>query len=421
MTAPRRRRGSRGPARAVPLTLTLTLTLALAACVGESEGTGHEAQTAAAPATSTATAAPGAGPADEPEPLPYEADQPLSPDVTDAGAAFLIATGRLPVGHSGGAFGVMLRSLTTRPAPDVLLLGDSMAQQGIDPAVLGELLSERAGEEVTVFNAASGRARWGVNRLVVETMLDQDLVPEVAVLVISTRAAEGDLYYRGTVQHRSISHVVQGCDREPGNSWTEEDEEACRRSLASPRARFATAGGEVEWVRSGHELPTSAEIRPGIFLRADGYLDHPSISLAEHEEQSRERIARGFPGWPGIQDEAVEDVGEIARQLRERGVHVLSVEIPYPTQHQDNLEEAWPRYDERRQKAAAALAASADLPHFPVASFGDWMSDGDVRDTIHLSGRGGPKFARQLVEDLPGFADEILSGIDGDDEAPGTD
>src|SRR3546814_15757537 len=53
-------------------------------------------------------------------------------------------------------------------APDVMLFGDSMTQQGVDPEVLGKELAKEAGSEVVAFNGASSRARWGDRKSVVE-------------------------------------------------------------------------------------------------------------------------------------------------------------------------------------------------------------------------------------------------------------
>lgn len=343
-----------------------------------------------------------------------EFDQPLAGDVTVEELEELMDAGRLPVGpaHSG-AFETMTNAMRLQPAHDVMLFGDSMTQQGIDPDVLGERLSELAGREVTVFNAGSSRARWGINRMVGRYAEHVDRLPDVAVLVISTRAVESDAFYRNTVQHSPFSHVVEGCDRpyDP-ETFDEADAALCEADRSDLLHRFRRGGGQVEWAREGNPLQQTLPIHGASVLRANGMIAHPGISAEEAKEASVKGAERGFPGFPTNHDSATAQYRDLVEHLRSRGVTVISTEIPYPVAHQQTTEEKWGTYDERRQQAAATLADQGGTEHFPVKEFGPWWGDGSSRDAIHLSHEGAVDFAHQLVDDVPGFAEAILAGLD---------
>ncbi|WP_241478476.1 hypothetical protein [Nesterenkonia sp. AY15] len=296
------------------------------------------------------------------------------------------------------------------PAPDVVIFGDSMTQQGLDPTELGQLLSAATGDEVSVFNGASSRARWGMNLLLARYMVSLDDLPSVALMGISTRAAERDDFYKSEGSKSAFSSMVEGCDRPISDTWDEEDAARCERDVADPLFRFRVGGEQVARAQEGLPAQTSLRINEGSRLRSDGFMVHPGVSAAEAEEISDTRMERGFPGFPTVHDEAVADFGSVADLLRSHGVTVLAFEIPYTPVHQANLEEAGRDYDARRQDSAQSLTAPHDVQLFPVDEFGPWWGDGDSRDAIHLAPQGASKFARQLTE-IPGFIDEVQEGL----------
>ncbi|SNC61905.1 hypothetical protein SAMN05445756_0579 [Kytococcus aerolatus] len=413
---------SRGAQAAVSI---LTVGLFLTAC-----GEGQEDPSATGSSTSASPASPseGSGPeasggknasggkeAKGPNGLAPQPDfnESLPADVTAAQLEELIAEQRIPVAPThGGAFETMTNALTLQPRHDVMLFGDSMTQQGVDPEVLGELLSEEAGREVSVFNAASSRARWGVNTLVARYAASIDKLPDVAVLVVSTRAAENDAFYSGEVQHTPFSHVVEGCDRPAADTWTAQDATTCRRDVRDLRFRYRQGGGQVEWALDGNPLQQTLNFRKGSHVLANGQITHPGISEAAARKASEERGERGFPGFPTTQDAAVEQFTELVDFLESEGVTVITTEVPYTPAHQDTLEEMGRDYDQRRQEAARSLAEAAGVEHFPVDRFGSWWGDGSSRDAIHLAPEGAKGFSRQLVEDVPGFGDAVVAGLD---------
>ncbi|WP_201466342.1 SGNH/GDSL hydrolase family protein [Janibacter melonis] len=341
-------------------------------------------------------------------------NEPLADDVTTAQLQRLVDEERVPVAPThGGAFETMTNSLRVLDeAPDVMIFGDSMTQQGIDPQVLGEQLAERTGSPVSVFNAASSRARWGVNRMVARYARSVDRLPQVAVLSISTRAAEDDGFYTSTVQRTPFSHVVEGCDRPSSPVWDAAERADCEADRTDLRHRFALGGGQVRRALDGRALQTTLQIAPGSRLRADGMIEHPSMTRAEVEQRSRTRLAeRGFPGFPTILQSSIDEFTELVDLLEAEGVTVISTEIPYSPAHQAGLERIGRDYDAKRQKAAARLAREGGTQHFPVASYGDWWGDGSSRDEIHLAPQGAADFTEQLVDDTPGLADAIEAGL----------
>ncbi|WP_374929084.1 hypothetical protein [Kytococcus sedentarius] len=231
-----------------PVVLLLSLGLLVTGCTGPQGSPGADDTT-------------GVDSSDGLDPQP-DFNQPLDDDVTAEQLQSLIDERRIPVAPThGGAFETMTNALTLQPRHDVMLFGDSMTQQGVDPQVLGELLSEQVGREVTVFNAASSRARWGVNTLVARYAASLDKLPDVAVLVVSTRAAENDSFYSGEVQHSPFSHVVEGCDRPAKGTWTEADAETCRRDVEDLRFRYRDGGGQVQWALDGNPLQQTLNFR----------------------------------------------------------------------------------------------------------------------------------------------------------------
>ncbi|PRZ11699.1 SGNH/GDSL hydrolase family protein [Nesterenkonia sandarakina] len=339
-------------------------------------------------------------------------NESLTQDVTTEQIEDWSAQDLLPVAPAhGGAFETMTNALgAADPAPDVVIFGDSMTQQGVDPAELGQLLSEATGDDVSVFNGASSRARWGINRLLARYIVSLDELPSVALMGISTRAAERDDFYTSEGAKSPFSSMVEGCDRPASDAWGEADAARCERDVADPLFRFRTGGGQVVRAEEGQPAQTSLRIREGSRLRSDGFMIHPGVSAAEAEEISDTRMERGFPGFPTVHDEAVADFGEAADLLRSHGVTVLAFEIPYTPVHQANLEAEGRNYDARRQESAQALTDPHDVRLFPVDEFGSWWGDDHSRDAIHLAPEGATEFARQLTE-IPGFLDEVQAGL----------
>lgn len=357
--------------------------------------------------------APDAPAAPEDDAFPtVEFNQPLTADVTAEQLDEWTAGGLLPLAPAhGGAFETMTNALrATEPAPDVIIFGDSMTQQGVDPAELGQLLTDATGEEISVFNGASSRARWGVNLLLARYVVSLEDPPSVALMGISTRAAERDSYYTAEEAKSPFSSMVEGCDRPRSDAWSEADAARCERDIADPVFRFRTGGDQVARAQEGQPAQTSLRLDADSTLRSDGLIAHPGVSAAEAEEISDTRMERGFPGFPTVHEEAVADFGAAVELLRSHDVTVLAFEVPYTPVHQANLEEAGRDYDARRQEAARALTAPHDVPLFPVDEFGDWWGDGDSRDAIHLSPQGAVQFARQLTQ-IPGFLEEVEAGL----------
>lgn len=339
-------------------------------------------------------------------------NQPLTADVTGAQLDDWTVQGLLPVAPAhGGAFETMTNALrAAQPGPEVIIFGDSMTQQGVDPAALGELLSDATGDDVSVFNGASSRARWGINLMLARYVVSLENPPSVALMGISTRAAERDDFYTTEGAASAFSSMVEGCQRPTSDTWGEADVARCERDVADPLFRFRVGGEQVARAQEGQPAQTSLWIRQGSRLRSDGFMVHPGVSAAEAQEISDTRMERGFPGFPTAQEEAVADFGSAVELLRRHGVTVLAFEIPYTPVHQANLEAAGEDYDAHRQEAARGLTAPHDVRLFPVEEFGDWWGDGDSRDAIHLSPQGAAKFARQLTE-IPGFLEEVQAGL----------
>ena len=407
-----------------PAALALAAALTLTACEGASGGSSSSSPS---DGPSSSSASPSSGPKGY-TPAPEEkaamvikgddfpsldTEAKLPRDVTSAQLKTWVEEGKLLVGPTHGAyFETMINSITqAEEAPDVVFFGDSMTQQGVDPQVLGKELTRAKGSDVTVFNAASSRARWGVNKMVAEYLVKEDKVPDVAVLMFSTRAAEDDGFYESEVQKTGFSAMVQGCDRPTTTEWGAAEVKDCERYHSDLRYRFRDAGGQVERAREGKMPQTSLSIGSKGFLRSDGFMIHPGMTLAEVRETSAKRVARGNPGLPHVDEQATKDFDATVELLRAHGTTVISSTIPYSPVHQDNLEKRWPGYDTRRQQAAKEMTATADVPLFAINRFGSWYGDGSGRDAIHLAPEGAADFSRQMAK-TPGFADTVTEAVD---------
>lgn len=343
-------------------------------------------------------------------------NQSLPEDVTADQIKAQVDKGAMPIAPAhGGGFETMTNSVFARKQVDVMLFGDSMVQQGVDPQALAEALdaeySDSLGREVTVFNGASSRARWGINRMLVRALEKQHRLPRVALLGITTRGMEGDDWYTSDVQRTPFSSYFEGCDRPDATGWTSKDAESCERDVSDLQYRFRKGGGQYRYAAEGNPLQRALILGDADYLRDDGFMIHPGVTKAQADSISRKRIKRGFPGWPHNEDEATQQWGDVVSLLREHGVTVISFEVPYSPVHQRNLENSWPGYDAKRQTAAANLAASAQVTHYPVRRFGPWWGDGDSRDAIHLAPQGAASFARQLAK-TPGFLASVGEGLD---------
>lgn len=339
--------------------------------------------------------------------------RPLPEDVTAAQLRTWVDDGRLPPGQTQSMhFETMINALGAREqAPDVMLFGDSMTQQGIDPKVLGDELSKHSGTSVTGFDAATSKARWGVNRLIARHLVQSGKVPDVAILVISTRASGDDPHYTEGISKTPFSSVVEGCDRHPSTGWKEKDYEQCRADVDDLTERFRDSGTQVERARTGQSAPTSLRVDDDTWLRSDGFMIHPSASRADVEKAAKKRVAERDAGLPAATPVGEHQFRQTARLLEENGATVIATEIPYSPPYQDGLEKESPGYDTRRQKASRTLTDGAGVQYFPVDRYGDWWGDGDSRDEIHLAPQGAGKFTRQLLEDVPGFRTAVLKGL----------
>lgn len=331
---------------------------------------------------------------------------PLSPEYTDAKIERWIRQGKLPEAPSHGDVFLTMANTLWRDGPhDVVVFGDSMAQQGFDPQALSDAVEGSTGQPVRVFNAGSSRARWGVNRMLVRYAERHRVLPKVALLAITTRAAEDDAFYANDVSTRPFAAVTDGC----ADSRSAKRRAECERERSDLRFRFRGREDMMEAAAAGKQWPASMWVRDGVRLRSDGLLAHPSVTVRQVESDSRRRLEHA-PGNPHVDEAAQAEFRETVEILRRNDVTVIAFSMPYTPVHQNNLESEYPGYDKRRTDAATELTASVQVPLFQVESFGAWWGDGDSRDAIHLSEAGGGSFVRQLWG-MPGFADAIHGGL----------
>ena len=96
---------------------------------------------------------------------------------------------------------------------------------------------------------------------------------------------------------------MEGCDREEGKNWTEDDAKQCVKDNRSLRERYREAGGQVARARAGMKAATSVLVDENSALRSDGMLLHESMTKADVQKTSDKRTKRGFPGFPRVEDQ----------------------------------------------------------------------------------------------------------------------
>jgi hypothetical protein len=318
----------------------------------------------------------------------------------------LIRDQRLPIAAShSGLFDQMWHRLHVGRAPEVLILGDSVTQQDVDPATLAELVKAERGTSIRVFNAASAAAGFSLNRAILEQLIREGRAPKVIVVGVSTNSLEGDGAFLRDFAPSPLGGMITRCAETTSiDGWL-----SCRLANVSALWRWHGRLDRVAFAVD-HALPV--RVRSASFvLRADGYGAWPPATLdtirgqvdraLSHEPETL-RLAPGVP-------DAFKRLVDVARGA---GIPIVAVAMPTSPIYQDALEARSPGYDAGRRDGVAVLAAASGQSIIDPLRFGSWWGDGSSRDVKHLSLEGAPKFVEQLWA-MPAFRDGVLAGFAG--------
>lgn len=323
----------------------------------------------------------------------------------ELGVRALIATDRLPVAAAHGPeFEITWQNLARLGTADVLILGDSVAQQGIEPDVLSTQLDEQLGREVTIFNAAGPGNTVGVNWAIVEQLAREGRLPRVAIVGIYPGTLEDDVIYRDVFGLTPMGGLFSDCDRMRDYGQRLD----CR--FASVSAAWRWRGHPDRILRGLGSIVPRRIHSGGLQLREDGFREGEGVPLARLQAQMdradlRRRIFR-FP------DEVQNGYLRLIEALRSNGVAIVQVAIPDTPELSERMEQMQPGRRQLFRDALDVLESRTELQFVDPVSFGDWWQDGVARNFNHLSAIGAVHFTRQLWG-IPEFRSSLLDGLAG--------
>lgn len=321
----------------------------------------------------------------------------------ELGVRVLIATDRLPVaGAHAPEFEVTWQNLSRLGTADVLILGDSVSQQSIEPAVLSAQLEQELGRPVSVFNAASPGGRMGVSRVMVEELAREGRLPRVAIVGVFTGTLKEDETYRFFFSLTPMGGLFSDCERWLGYA-------------AQLDCRFGNVSAAWRW--RGHPdriLQALATTVPrhlfsgGLLLREDGFREGRGASLAKLQAQMDSAdLRRRLFVFPA---DARQDYVRLIDVLRSHGVAIVPVAIPDTPPMTERLEQMQPGRHQLFRQALDVLEEDTGLAFVDPVAFGSWWGDGMARNFVHLSAAGAVKFTRQLWR-MPEFRDGVLARL----------
>jgi hypothetical protein len=323
----------------------------------------------------------------------------------------LIATDRLPTAASNNPqLDVNLIQVGQRPPQDVLLVGDSQIATGLDPTLLGRLLGEAAGREVSVYNFGQPGSTADDNRLALGRLVDEGLLPKVMVMDISmsslSAAGGGDTGFAGaedanvaregrpTLADSALGRELLGC----GVETEIIDRLDCE--LANVSAAWRWHGRPQAVLRAalyGARLDAKAERGQ---LRKDGLFARHAAT----PKQIQNQIANG--DYSAARIEPRFNPAEAARFQRFQAwadlhdVEVIYVAWPTTRPYTEELLSRNPEWEAQRRAATEQLAEAIGQPIVYIESYSDeWWGEGSASDLNHLSAEGAKQFTRQLWND----------------------
>ena len=144
-------------------------------------------------------------------------------------------------------------------------------------------------------------------------------------------------------------------------------------------------------------------------LRADGFPPADGLTVAEVTELVPRALRLAEP-MPTLSPVAEAGFLDLMEALRDTGVPVVAVAVPFSPPYQDGLEQRQAGWEASRQALVQRLEQAGDLPISDPLRFGDWWGDGSSRDPRHLSTKGAKAFTRQLLQ-MPDVREELEAAL----------
>lgn len=336
----------------------------------------------------------------------------------EAGLRALVAADRLPEapGHNR-SLETSLRDVRRGPVPDVVILGDSVAGRGVEPAVLAEALSAELGRPARVFNLAQPGASLSATRRLVGDLADDDRLPPVVMLVLSHGSlSDVSARSRPPLFDSPAGMLMGGC-----GDWRDPVELAdCLLVHASLGWRWHGRPERIVEALGGPEVADDNHGRP-LVRRTDGFFDGGGFETAEGLQRMLRPQLRAERLESTTSDLVVEEFRRLVEDVRAAGSELVVVALPYVPLLDDALDERWPGTIARRQAGLDRLEEEAlGAPIVRVSRFGDWWSPEASMDLRHLSPEGATLLTRELWT-RPGLRDPIVEALQEGDRSVGPD
>lgn len=310
----------------------------------------------------------------------------------DLAVRALIATHRLPVAAAQGPAVEVAWTNYERTGPaDILILGDSLARMGIHPATLATLTGNSLGRPVTAYNLSAPGAGFPVYRAFVEELDHEGLLPNLAVIGISTLGLHRTSARAGRVLRSPFGRLVSDCRGVRGL------EETLSCHLESISALWRWRGQPGRLLKALADPVPRTSLDNGITLEADGYGRGRSMRPAGFNRA----LTVALKNTPPLAS-AQPDIGAyvaLVEALRSRGTRVVVVLIPYAPPFEDALEAREPGWRALRSSLLERLSETAGQPILDSGPIATWWTVQDSHDVRHFSPRGGTRFTAHLWDD----------------------
>jgi hypothetical protein len=316
----------------------------------------------------------------------------------------LILFDRLPLARAHlRDFEIMWTNLERGATPDLLILGDSVAQQDIDPAVLARAIQTATGAHVAAFDAASPGAGYRVSEAIVMQLAREGRLPRVALIGIQPGSLQGISEADQPFFASPLGELLAGCGvTNDINQWLD-----CQFSSISALWRWRGTPNRLAGGLTHAVLRTTEA--SGLHLRVDGFREGDARPLARIRQQAKQWIARE-PSDLRLAPAVLVDFRDLVNLLRRNGVAVLPVSIPENPILMSALQAKIRDWDAAWHTAVTSMETATGTRIIYVNAFGRWYGDGSSRDVKHLSGTGAEQFAVQLWS-MPAFREAITRGL----------
>jgi hypothetical protein len=315
----------------------------------------------------------------------------------------LIATHHIPVAPAHFRdFEISWSNLERRGRVDVLILGDSVSQQGLFPPEVRDRLSSELGTPVKVFNIASASGTLGVNLAIARQLAAEGRLPRTAVLGVQPGLLRDDATlakFAATPMGQLFTDCAMAMDLESLFS--------CRLGAVSALWRWRGRPATL-WDSVGEEMRRTVT-RGGLVLRQDGFRSGMGLT----DEALLGQLPQHLNGRPEVfrmGTEARDQYLELVAFLQTHGVVVVPVAVPEAPQLLDALEARHPGWTAEWQAALHELSAASGLQITDPGGYGPWYGEGSMRNIKHLSEEGARAFTRQVL-DIRAVRDPILRAL----------